>query len=92
MAFLQRLDGELPFEGFFLRLMLVPIFFFCTETFASWLYAQDFIVITDFSQDELSWGEPVGWKTHKGICREIRHSSRHGKVEAWYSDILLRKN
>lgn len=53
--------------------MLVPIFFFCTETFASWLYAQDFIAITDFSQDELSWGGPVGWKTHKGICREIRH-------------------
>lgn len=58
--------------------MLVPIFFFCTETFASWLYAQDFIAITDFSLDELSWGEPVGWKTHKGICE--RSGIAHGTV------------
>jgi len=34
---------------------------------------QDFFIITDFSHDELTLGEPIGWKTHKGICREIKN-------------------
>ncbi len=53
--------------------MMVPIMFFCAGTSASPLYSQDFFAITDFSKDELAKGEPVGWKTHKGICREIKH-------------------
>lgn len=59
---------------------MLPILFFCAGTAASRLYAQDFYAITDFSQDELAMGEPRGWKTHKGICREIRHRIMPGIV------------
>ena len=36
------------------------------------MYSKDFFPITDFSEKELAKGEPLGWKTHKGICREIK--------------------
>jgi len=37
------------------------------------MYSQDFFPITQFSSKELAKGEPLGWKTHKGICREIKN-------------------
>lgn len=37
------------------------------------MFAQEFFSITDFSKKELTKGEPMGWKTHKGICREIKN-------------------
>lgn len=34
---------------------------------------QDIFSITVFSKDELAKGKLKGWKTHKGICREIKN-------------------
>ena len=34
---------------------------------------KDFVSITTFTEKELTKGEPSGWKTHKGICREIKN-------------------
>lgn len=63
-----------------MRFMILPLFFFCSCTSASRLYSQDSFSITDFSKEELAKGEPVGWKTHKGICREIKHRIMPGIV------------
>jgi hypothetical protein len=40
---------------------------------SSKIAAQDIFPVTDFTGEELAKGEPIGWKTHKGICREIRN-------------------
>ena len=37
------------------------------------MYSQDYFPITQFSSKELAKGEPLDWKTHKGICREIKN-------------------
>lgn len=34
---------------------------------------QNTIPITTFTDEEVAKGEPIGWKSHKGICREIRN-------------------
>src|SRR3989304_1007373 len=54
---------------------IIPIvfFFICSSASASKMYSQDFLPITEFSNKELASGEPLGWKTHKGICREIKN-------------------
>jgi len=33
---------------------------------------QGIVPITKFTEKELKKGEPIGWKSHKGICREIQ--------------------
>ena len=56
-----------------MRYTILTILFFISFATAPKMSAQDFFPITDFSKEELAKGEPVGWKTHKGICREIKN-------------------
>ena len=51
----------------------MTFFFLCSTTVASGQPTQDSFPITAFSKKELTRDEPIGWKTHKGICREIRN-------------------
>ena len=60
-------------QCFFMQYVILTIFFFCSFTFMPKMYSQDLFTITDFSNKELAKGEPIGWKTHKGICREIKN-------------------
>ncbi|HHT9136544.1 MAG TPA: DUF3047 domain-containing protein [Candidatus Wunengus sp. YC60] len=55
------------------NIILTVFFLICSCIFTPKMYSQDFIPITDFSDEELAKGEPIGWKTHKGICREIKN-------------------
>ncbi|MCF6147118.1 MAG: DUF3047 domain-containing protein [Candidatus Kuenenia sp.] len=34
---------------------------------------QDSVLITSFSKKEFEKGKPIGWKSYKGICREIKN-------------------
>src|SRR3990170_7487651 len=61
--------------------VILTIFFFCPFTFTSKMYSQVFFPITEFSNKELAKGEPLGWKTHKGICREIKNRTMPRIVE-----------
>src|SRR3990172_6492109 len=56
-----------------MRYIILTIFFFYFCIFTSKIYSQDSFAITEFSNKELAKGEPLGWKTHKGICREIKN-------------------
>src|SRR3990167_6957569 len=56
-----------------MRYVILTIIFFSLFTFTSKMYSQDYFPITEFSSKELAKGEPIGWKTHKGICREIKN-------------------
>ena len=49
------------------------LLFVYSSVFTSKMYSQDYFPITEFSSKELAKGEPLGWKTHKGICREIKN-------------------
>ncbi|MCF6155787.1 MAG: hypothetical protein E3K36_11170 [Candidatus Brocadia sp.] len=53
--------------------IIMTIFFFCSCAAASEMPAQDSFPVTTFTEKELTKGEPIGWKTHKGICREIKN-------------------
>jgi hypothetical protein len=55
----------------FFYLIIMTVLFFCSSISASKMLPQDSFPITTFSKEELANGEPIGWKTHKGICREI---------------------
>ena len=66
---------------FFMRYVITAIFFYSFCASMSKMYSQDFYTITDFSKKELARGEPLGWKTHKGICREIKNRIMPGIVE-----------
>lgn len=41
---------------------------YCTE-----MVKQDSVHITSFSKEEFEKGVPIGWKSHKGICRKIKN-------------------
>src|SRR3990172_12995512 len=60
-------------------ILTISFFYFCV--FTSKMYSQDFFPITEFSNKELAKGEPLGWKTHKGICREIKNRTMPRIVE-----------
>src|SRR3990170_7242639 len=60
-------------------ILTISFFYFCV--FTSKMYSQDYFPITEFSSNELAKGEPLGWKTHKGICREIKNRIMPGIVE-----------
>lgn len=49
---------------------------------------QDSFPITAFTEEELAKGEPIGWKTHKGICRKIKNRIVPRIVEADGKDVL----
>ena len=55
----------------FLTIIIMTFFFLCSTTVASGQPPQDSFPITSFTGEELTKGELIGWKTHKGICREI---------------------
>jgi hypothetical protein len=59
----------------FLTVIIMTIFFLCSSTIASGQPPQDSFPITSFTREELAKGEPIGWKTHKGICREIKNKT-----------------
>lgn len=35
------------------------------------------IAITDFTNEELTLGRPIGWKTHGGICRKFHAKAQY---------------
>ncbi len=53
--------------------IIMTVFFICSCASASEISPQSSFPITAFSKKELTKGEPIGWKTHKGICREIKN-------------------
>src|SRR4030067_3016199 len=65
-----------------MRYVILTIIFFSSFTFTSKMYSQDYFPITEFSSKELAKGEPIGWKTHKGICREIKNRIMPKIIEA----------
>lgn len=56
-----------------MRYIIPIILFICSCVPVSKMFSQDYFPITEFSSKELAKGEPIGWKTHKGICREIKN-------------------
>lgn len=68
--------------------MIMTIFFFCSCASASGMSPQDSFPITAFTEEELAKGEPIGWKTHKGICREIKNRIMPRIVEVDGKDVL----
>lgn len=56
-----------------MRYIIPIILFICFCVPVSKMYSQDYFPITQFSSKELAKGEPLDWKTHKGICREIKN-------------------
>jgi hypothetical protein len=42
---------------------------------------EDSVLFTAFTDEELAKGLPIGWKTHKGICREFREGALYEVVE-----------
>ncbi|MFQ5962891.1 MAG: DUF3047 domain-containing protein [Candidatus Scalinduaceae bacterium] len=62
------------FDVPFMRgLIIMTIFFPFSCATASEMPLKDSILITTFNEQEMAKGEPIGWKTHKGICREIKN-------------------
>ena len=47
-----------------------------------------FFSITKFTGEELTKGEPIGWKTHKGICREIKNRTTPRLIQAEGKNVL----
>jgi hypothetical protein len=68
--------------------MIMTIFFFCSCASVSGMSPQDSFPITAFTEEELAKGEPIGWKTHKGICREINKRIMPRIVEVDGKDVL----
>ena len=64
------------------NVIIMTIFFFCSCAAASEMPLQDFFPLTTFTKEELAKGEPIGWKTHKGICREIKNRIMPKIIEA----------
>lgn len=65
-----------------MRYVILPFFLLCSCASASGTsFPQDIFPITDFRKEELASGEPLGWKTHKGICRKIKNRTMPGIVE-----------
>lgn len=60
------------YKGYFLRCGILVILSFssCVAIFRN--YPQGMFPITKFSKEELAIRRPLGWKTHKGICRDIK--------------------
>jgi len=46
---------------------------FSLTAYSSEMAKQDSFPVTSFTKQEFEKGEPIGWKSHKGICREIRN-------------------
>ncbi|OHB72226.1 MAG: hypothetical protein A2W17_10130 [Planctomycetes bacterium RBG_16_41_13] len=55
---------------------------------SSGMATQDSFLITSFTKKEFNKGEPIGWKSHKGICREIRNRFMPELLEAEGKGIL----
>ncbi len=55
----------------FLTIIIMTFLFLCSTTVASGQPPQNSFPIISFTGEELTKGELIGWKTHKGICREI---------------------
>lgn len=66
----------------------MTFFFLCSTTVASEQPPQDSFPITAFSKKELIKGEPIGWKTHKGICREIRNKTTPRLIQSEGKNML----
>ena len=61
--------------------IIMTILFFCSCAAASEMPSQDSFLVTTFTKEELTKGEP-GWKTHKGICRKIKNRIMPKIIEA----------
>ncbi|MHC4268720.1 MAG: DUF3047 domain-containing protein [Planctomycetota bacterium] len=72
----------------FLNIIIATIFFISSFTFASEMPSKDFFSITKFTGEELTKGEPIGWKTHKGICREIKNRTTPRLIQAEGKNVL----
>lgn len=70
--------------------IILPLFLMCVCSFLSNPMAsgQGSFYITAFSKEEMARGEPIGWKTHKGICREIRNRIMPRVVETGDKKVL----
>ncbi len=66
----------------------MSFFILCSCASASGMSPQDSFPITAFTEEELAKGEPIGWKTHKGICREIKNRIMPRIVEVDGKDVL----
>jgi hypothetical protein len=73
-----------------MRGVILSFFIFCScaSASASGMSSQDSFPITAFTEEELAKGEPIGWKTHKGICREIKNRIMPRIVEVNGKDVL----
>ena len=71
-----------------MRGVILSFFIFCSCASASGMSTQDSFPITTFSEEELEKGEPIGWKTHKGICRKIKNRIMPRIVEADGKNVL----
>ncbi len=71
-----------------MMIVIFILFVFCSYAFASEMIPQDFFPITTFTKEELAKGEPIGWKTHKGICRKIKNRIMPRIVEADGKNVL----
>ena len=56
-----------------MRGVVLSLSVFCSYISASEVTPQDIFPITTFTNEELAKGRPIGWKTYKGICREIKN-------------------
>lgn len=54
-----------------LTMMIALLSFYTCASNFNISSGQDTIPITTFTNEELEKGEPIGWKSHKGICRKI---------------------
>jgi hypothetical protein len=66
----------------FLNVIIMTCFFLCSTTVASGQPPQGSFPVTAFSKKELAKGELAGWKTHKGICREIKNRTMPRLIQA----------
>ncbi|HHT9124426.1 MAG TPA: DUF3047 domain-containing protein [Candidatus Brocadiia bacterium] len=74
---MQRLIGIVSFLFLMLDIKLMTmlnLFFFYPFT-SNFMVppVQDIIPIATFTDEEVAKGEPIGWKSHKGICRKINN-------------------
>ncbi len=60
----------------------MTVFFICSFISAAEVPPQDSFPITTFTREELTKGEPIGWKVHKGICREIKNRTMPRLIQA----------
>ncbi len=71
-----------------MRGVILSFFFFCSCASASEMSTQDSFPITTFTEEELAKGEPIGWKTHKGICRKIRNKTTPKLIQSEGKNML----